>query len=353
MVANAAAILLLSALPSDSHSAPIPATVVVVSETLKLCATLVQVVAVQRSALRPFLASALSAEWMAAYAVPSALYTANNTLQVFVLKHAPPTVFELLLSTRVVFTAVAYRVVLGRRVSRRQLWATVVLCIGVAVTQMLPTGRAGGDAGSAAGGAEAPVDATGGPVAAVVSGGGGGVVAALWQWRLRLPLPSVFGVSGSDAGLPVAVLLLIALYCCISVAAGVFTEVLGKRAPSLAIGNTNLYGIGVLTGVIMLAWQLWWAGGGVGLVVRGWGSWRPWAAAASTATLGLLVSSVVRSTDMVVKTMAAACSNVLMYAFTVAVWGAPLSWLYGVALVCVTSGVYMYTAPGAGHGKTE
>ena len=167
----------------------------------------------------PWLASFFGGiKWrnFAMYSLPAFLYAVNNNIYLKVLTVIHPSIFQLFMNLRVVWTGILFRFTLGRTVTPKQWAAMLLLFTGCALTVYFPA-RTPTPSGSSAGilppaGAESPVDTDGS-----------------W-WTTLTTLVVVF-----------AGLFLTLAYTVISTAASVIGEVLLKSTDSLhEIGRAHV-----------------------------------------------------------------------------------------------------------------
>jgi drug/metabolite transporter (DMT)-like permease len=157
------------------------------------------------------------------FLIPALLYCINNNLFIFALRLVPGSVFQMLLNLRSLYTGVLFYFLMGRQLSARQWSSLIILCFGTVLCQY------------------ATMEDTG---SMIVS-----------QWGVMLSF----------------------IYGFISVAAGVWTELLLKKGTkSIHLDNAQLYFYGIwfnLGGLLMSEWGTEVEGGG-GMtpagVFRGW-----------------------------------------------------------------------------------
>ena len=70
------------------------------------------------------------------FAIPAGLYVVNNNIFLIALRYAPPGLWVLLIQSRIVLTAVVYRVILGRNISTNKWLSVIVLTVGVVMSQV-------------------------------------------------------------------------------------------------------------------------------------------------------------------------------------------------------------------------
>lgn len=147
------------------------------------------------------------------FSIPGLLYCVNNNIFLWIMTQISPSVFQVLLNLRIVVSALMFRCLLGRDLTRRQWLSTVTLTIGASLTQL------------------------------------SGLMATDQEY-------SMFG------------LLLTLFYTLLSTLAGVYSEVLLKKQDlSLSAANAALYAWGIVFNAIMLMMQ---SQQGEGGFFRGW-----------------------------------------------------------------------------------
>ena len=93
----------------------------------------------------------LSRRDVAHYAIPAAVYCANNVLLFFIMQHIQPSAFQLLSQLKVIFTAVMVRLLLDRQLNMGHYLALLSLALGAAVSRLPKQ-----NASNAAGGSDDP-----------------------------------------------------------------------------------------------------------------------------------------------------------------------------------------------------
>lgn len=279
---------------------------------------------------------ALTPRKIALYAVPGLLYAFNNNLYLMLLSWVPPASFAALLHTRALWAGLMYKI-LGRPMSGRQWVGLTLLASGTSLAQYATAGKE--------------------------------------EDNLAENSGASIAVAMTPAGLMAA-----SLYAFISAFAGVFGELLLKSQASLHVANVPLYSWGVIFNAMMLfggdhtvavesgvldasasgsmetdplgsfasseaAAESWIDEGGVW---RGWDLPSTYLVMVLMATSGYAHGYVTREYGFIVKTMAIAASNVLVYILSVALFGAPLAlgFIFGAGIL-FTGVVLYHTAPKA------
>jgi hypothetical protein len=184
----------------------------------------------------------------------------NNNLFIFALRLVPGSIFQMLLNLRSLYTGILFYF-LGRQLSGRQWSSLVLLCFGTVLCQYVN------------------MEDTGSMIA----------------WQSGVTLSIIYGV--------------------ISVAAGVWTELLLKKGANIYLDNAQLYFYGIwfnLGGVLMLQWGTEAEGGGGKTpagVFRGWELASTWTICLNIAATGLIVSAIFKYYDNIVKIFAVTVSN--------------------------------------------
>lgn len=238
----------------------VSSTAVVLVELIKLMASTLMYLGVDRRDLRPVLHDLRACKhWR--LTIPSALYVIQNNLQYVSANYLPAQVYQVLVQLKVVTTALVSEKVLGRRHSRGQWAAIGALFLGLSLVQTSLQGPAGGPALSAA-----------------------------------------YRYAGLGAVLA---------SCLTSAAAGVYSEKLVK-ASSESLWSLNMHMS--LQGVL-LALAACFLGGDMSRILRGgfFLGYTPvvWTTIFLQAVGGLIISFVVKNTNSVVKGFATSGSVVL------------------------------------------
>lgn len=304
----------------DAHSKPIynSATVVLFAEITKLLISLAGL-----HGEDPYLVNFRATfSWtrFLSYGVPAVLYAVNNNIFLFVLTLIAPSVFQLLLNLRVAWTGLTFRLVLGRPVTLRQVVAMGVLMVGCIVVQLeqfrLAVARA--------------------PAAAAVAATPEVFVA---------PAPAAYSLSDpvallqSHTGRFILGVALTLFYTVVSTTASVVNEVMVKSSGSLHAANLQLYSFGILFNLTGALFQQQATGGSS---FRGWSNPIVWAVFLSMSFSGLLVSRVMKSYDNIVKIFCVSLSNFVVYMFSVAADGEPLSVVFVGAFAFISLAALEY-----------
>jgi len=78
-------------------------------------------------------------KWSLWYALPALVYAVNNNIFYKGLQYVPPPVWNILIQTRLVFTALAYHIVFNKRLLRIQWFALFLIMVSVIIVE-LPSG---------------------------------------------------------------------------------------------------------------------------------------------------------------------------------------------------------------------
>ncbi|XP_019616101.1 PREDICTED: CMP-sialic acid transporter 1-like [Branchiostoma belcheri] len=70
------------------------------------------------------------------FAVPSIIYCANNNLYLVALNYTTPPTWNVLIQSRVIMTALTYRIIFGRQISVVRWVALLLLMLGIALAQL-------------------------------------------------------------------------------------------------------------------------------------------------------------------------------------------------------------------------
>lgn len=251
---------------ADGHYDYIVLTVNLLSETLKLVVSLglyARLPATARSH------RALQTREVFQFAIPALLYALNNALLFAIVASIRPVLFQLLSTTKTVFTALLFRIVLKRALTITQQAAVVLLASGAGVSRLGNCDSV--NAGSGSGEDVAPI------------------ISAEW-----------LGV------------LLTLITCLASSLSGVINEALLKRdgsLHSLFLQNALLYGWGVLINAMALGVR-----DSAALAEFGFfGGYAPPVALliATNAAMGLSISAVLKHCDNLVRVFAHVCAMLL------------------------------------------
>ncbi len=251
------------------------------------------------------------------YGIPAVLYAINNNIFLFVLTLISPSIFQLLLNLRVVWTGVAFRYFLGRVMSPKQWIAMGVLVLGCVIVQYSQASAA------AAHGAASPTTSS-------ISSSSSSSVATndddAW-------------IAATKAVAVALGLLLTIFYTFVSTAASVFNEMMIKNSLSLHAANLQLYSYGLLFNLLGVFYQ---GRATNSAYFRGWENPIVWVIFCTMSFSGLLVSRVMQKYDNIVKIYCVSVSNFVVYVFSVAQDGEPLSLAFVVAFFLVSTSAVRY-----------
>jgi UDP-sugar transporter A1/2/3 len=236
--------------------------------------------------------------------IPAMLYAVNNNIFLVVLTLINPSVFQLMLNMRVVWTGLIFRFILGRPVTKKQWLALIILVFGCSIAQTATSVTSAGDSSATGLG------------------------------------PETF--SDYLASIDPKVLLGFALtmvYTVVSTTAGVVNEVVLKSGESFHSSNVKLYFFGVVFNIFALYYQGSSAAGGF---FRGWEHPIVWVITGLMATIGMLVAKIMQKYDNIVKIFCVAAANFVVYSYSVAKDGYPLSAGFIVAFFMVSTAAYLY-----------
>mmetsp|Transcript_64205 Transcript_64205/g.187868 ORF Transcript_64205/g.187868 Transcript_64205/m.187868 type:complete len:316 (-) Transcript_64205:162-1109(-) len=240
----------------------------------------------------------------AAFAVPACLYLLMNTLKISAARALAPPLFQLLASTKVIATAVSSWLLLGRSLTALQWAAMVLLTVGVALGQHRDSS---GTAGS---------------------------------------------LSLADLEVPLVPVLIMLANSCLSALAAVYTEKVLKaqQSASLSIFATNLH-MALHTLLVNLAK----ASVCEAPVLTHPGSigWRTWAALGNEAVNGILVSTLMRHADSIVKNYAFSASIFATALISVPVLGYWPQWPFLLGSLLVLCSMAMYSREGRSHSPKK
>ena len=151
----ALAVLLMAAGPfaaqmtqeEDGSYAYLPVAATLSAEALKLALS----AAAYASAVPPVRRTHASLRWgeACAYSAPATIYAFNNLLLFVVVQYIRPSLFQLLSSTKTLFTALLFRALLRRRLSWGHVLSLVGLAAGAAVAMLPGQAVQAGQAGRA------------------------------------------------------------------------------------------------------------------------------------------------------------------------------------------------------------
>ncbi len=269
-----------------------------------------------------------------AYALPALLYAVNNNIYLKVLTMIHPSIFQLFMNLRVVWTGLVFRFTLQRTVTPRQWAAMLVLFAGCALTVLFPASSVPTSATTTA--AAAAADVTDPAMAAEAA-----AAAAAADGQLATTTLSVWSVLLSLVVVFMGLLLTLA-YTFISTAASVIGEVLLKGNDSLHLANAQLYFFGVLFNGVGIALQGSGAGAHAGGYFRGWDHPVVWAIVVLMAVVGLVTSRIMKNFDSIVKIFCVSIGNFVVYAYSVAFQGQSLALSFITAFFLVSLAAYSY-----------
>lgn len=232
------------------------------------------------------------------FAVPATIYLVMNVLKVVSARALAPPLFQLLAATKILATAVASWLLLAKQITSMQWAALVLLTAGVSLGQHRDT-TSKADSG---------------------------------------------GVPGTGAALiPVLIML---INSGLSAVAAVYTEKVLKaqQSSALSIFATNLHmalHTLLVNGVKLCVWEAppWTSPLSLG--------WRTWVALGNEAVNGILVSTLMRHADSIVKNYAFSTSifaTAIISAPVLNYWPQP-SFFAGAALVLASMGMYTNGGP--------
>ena len=235
-----------------------------------------------------------------AFVAPALVYALNNALVFEIVAHIRPTAFQVLSSSKTVFTAILFRLVLRRRLTATQQTAIVMLAAGAAVSRLGP---------------------------ACAEAGSGDEAAPATEW---------LGV------------LLTLVSCVASSLGGVLNEWLLKKdgtLHALCLQNALLYAWGVLINVVALGVRDHARLAAGGLVA----GYTPAVALmiAANAVTGLSISAVLKHGDNLLRVFAHTCAMLLSMALEAAVLAVAPTPQLALAVVIVTGSALVYARDGA------
>mmetsp|Transcript_14323 Transcript_14323/g.39291 ORF Transcript_14323/g.39291 Transcript_14323/m.39291 type:complete len:314 (-) Transcript_14323:97-1038(-) len=229
----------------------------------------------------------------AAFAVPAVLYLLMNTLKVSAARELAPPLFQLLASTKIIATAVSSWLLMGKHLTALQWAAMVLLTVGVAVGQLRESTSQDG--------------------------------------------------PGLPAEAPLLPALVMLLNSCLSALAAVYTErvLKAQQSATLSIFATNLH-MASHTLLVNLAKAC--ISDAPVLAHPGSLGWRTWAAMGNEAVNGILVSTLMRHADSIVKNYAFSASIFMTALLSVPVldYWPQLPFFLGSLLVLCSMAMYTY-----------
>lgn len=262
------------------------------------------------------------------YGVPAALYAVNNNIFLFVLTLITPSIFQLLLNLRVVWTGVVFKFILDRPITKQQWLAMFALIIGCILVQREQAQLAAAKQVTD----PSPLSP---PSTSTLTTGNSNLVTSSFALSDLNPI----ALLSSEAGRIFFGLCLTVIYTFISTTASVVNEVMIKNSQSLHAANLQLYTYGIIFNVLGALFQ---ASSSGGSSFRGWSNPIVWAIFMSMSFSGLMVSRVMQKYDNIVKIFCVSVSNFLVYTFAVVNDGEPLSLIFVFSFVLVSAGAIMY-----------
>lgn len=244
------------------------------------------------------------------FGVPAFLYAVNNNIFLYVLTLIHPSVFQLLLNLRVVWTGIIFKFLLGRNLSKRQWIAMFLLVVGCTIAQYATTTTPSAHTPTKADAVDDAKDKNTVVEADLVQVG---------RFFLGLVLTLV--------------------YTFISTGASVVNEVMIKSAGSLHTANIQLYSFGVFFNLIGMTYQARQVEGGY---FRGWSNILTWCVFFSMSFAGLLVSRVMQKYDNIIKIFCVSVSNFVVYFFSVLFDSYPISLSFVLAFFIVSGSALDY-----------
>lgn len=222
--------------------------------------------------------------WLS-YAVPSVLYSLNNTLDMVNQKHMDPATESVLLQLKILTTSVLWRLVFGKALGLRK-WCSLVGLFAGCACAAYPSAISG---------------------------------------------ERTMYIDGTG-------MVLIVCYATFSAMASVYMEWLYRREEHMHASNIRLYSIGCCFNLCMYLGS----GHNFGLdLIKGYNMWT-WALVATYASMGLILGYVMKFFDNIVKLFLSGLSVYVSAGLTRAVFGYRPSSLFVVSLVVVTCAVLFY-----------
>jgi len=318
------------------HGGFLLSTAIIVVELLKLAFSVGYIVLVQKQS--PFtVVTFIKSDWKNTFllVVPATSYSLQMSLEYIAMANIDPASFSVLVQMKMLTTALFFRIILKRRLMKKQLMSLAVLTVGV----MLCSIKTSDDAGGAIGNKNVGIAATLGKLYAFI-------LVCLKS------LSNIFSSGGShhifklhDPCKGIA---------CSSGFASVFTEKVIKTARKSSNINTEEFGLAHMQAQLAI----------VSLVILGLyafvqdfemimtkGFFYNYDAAAAFSSLnsavgGLIVAAVLKHADSVLKGYATAVSVVLTGTASKMLFGTELSLFYGMGMINVIIAVLLYNSSG-------
>lgn len=289
-------------------------TVVLLTETVKLCLAIGLYVRFEGGPLALIRDVARTPALLVKYATPALLYAVYNNLMYVNLTSFDPGTYNVLMQLRIVLTGLLYQALFSKRLNRNQWLAIVAIVFGAALKESSKLGGVGGVVGG------------------VVGGGSGRLGSSLSSWLL----------------------LLVQMLC--SVLAGLYNEMLlkggggaGPTRPSYTVSthlqNAYMYFNSILVNVLMLQWS-----GGLREALRAEHlavilSPPILAIVTIMSSVGLVTGFFLKHLDSVLKAIASALEVFLTCAASWVLFGAPMDPQTLIAAALVAVGVALYARP--------
>lgn len=228
------------------------------------------------------------------FSIPALLYTFNNNVAIYMQLHMDPTTFQVLNNLKIASTALLYRVIIKREISKPQ-WIALSLLM----------------------------------LAGVCDSYGGFVDKKLEH-------------APSQIFITVTGLLMMLLYCTVSGLAAVLTEYLYKRViTSLHLQNILLYGYGTgLNGITMLWQNLTYDDVGGGFLTGF--SVYTWLVVLTQASNGLIMSVVMKHGSNLTRLFIISGGMLTSTVLSMFVFGTEINVFFIIAAMLVSTAIYLY-----------
>lgn len=282
----------LSKSPDGSYAYSLP-SVVLIAEFVKLCLSFL-LLSVEQGSPVDALKALFSGSWMSwlAFAVPSALYSLNNNLDMLNNQHMDPATEQVLVQAKILTTGVVWWLVFREPLGLRK-WSALLLLFFGTVLAGWPSREKQGD--------------------------------------VKQMFISPFGV------------VLVSLYVWISASAGVYNEWLYKgigAKDSLHVCNIKLYTIGCIFNFSAHHMS---SGGFEALsgLLKGY-NFYVWCLVATYSLMGLLLAQVMKHFNNIVKLFMSGSSMYVSAVLSWAIFGYQPSWTFLGGLVIVSAAMLLY-----------
>nr|XP_006817758.1 PREDICTED: LOW QUALITY PROTEIN: probable UDP-sugar transporter protein SLC35A4-like [Saccoglossus kowalevskii] len=226
------------------------------------------------------------------FAIPALLYCINNNIVVHIQLYIDPASFQVLSNLKIASTALLYRSIIRRRLTRLQ-WLSMWLLMFAGISNSYGGLRLTG--------------------------------------KLESPREIYITVYG---------LLLIVIYCALSGLAGVYTEYILKKnyQSSLHLQNSLLYTFGVVISLVTYSVSSW---NSPYTFTHGYTK-HTVIIIITQAMLGLIMSAVMKHTSNIIRLFIITCAMLVTTSLSMVLWNLQINFYFGLAFVLVFIALLLY-----------